>query len=99
MTRDELYMALEKLTRLSQIDIQKEINEGREKARRDERANMQGMLEFGIQQGREEGVLMGQIEILQSLLGQEIIPRSEMQALSLESLQQKVGNLRRQMER
>jgi hypothetical protein len=97
----ELREAREALRMLAQDPIEREIYEGRLKAIRDERAKMHGMLELGITQGRTEGraegVLMGQIEILQTLLGEDPTPRPELETLSMESLQQRAAELRQRL--
>jgi hypothetical protein len=71
MEGKRMSQAKDELMSLAQIDMQKEIYEGRENTRRDERARLYRMLELGIQQDRAEDALMGQIEFLQAFLGHE----------------------------
>jgi predicted transposase/invertase (TIGR01784 family) len=76
------------------------LTQGRTEGRREGRTEgrTEGRAE-GRTEGRAEGVLMGQIEILQTLLGEEPTPRSELETLSMESLQQRVAELRQRLGR
>lgn len=97
----EIRRAMEALTMLSQVDLQKEIYEGRLKALRDERmrridALAEGRAE-GLAEGLEKGALIGRIELAQSLLRREATPRAELEAMSLEALQELAAQLERKL--
>jgi flagellar biosynthesis/type III secretory pathway protein FliH len=95
----EIRQAMEALTMLTRVDIQKEIYEGRIKARRDERmrwidalaeGRAEGLvegLEKGQAQGLERGVLIGRIEFAQRLLRREGTPRADLEAMPREALE------------
>lgn len=86
----EIRQAMEALTMLTQFDMQKEIYEGRIKARRDERSRLydarEDGLKQGLQQGMAKGSLIGRIEFAQKLLRGDITPRVELEAMSMEVL-------------
>ena len=86
---------------LAQVDIQKEIYEGRIKARRDERMRWNDALTEGHAEGRAEGraegILMGRIEVAQKLLHREGKPRAELEALTLEALESLAEELEREL--
>ncbi len=84
---------------LAQSDLDREIYEGRLKARRDERAKMSGALEQGMQQGVEKGLLVGRIQMCQELLGVEGASRAELETLDIENLQRIADELRGQFSR
>jgi hypothetical protein len=88
---------MEALTMLTRVDIQKEIYEGRLKARRDERMWRIDALAEGRAEGRAEGVLIGRIEFAQKLLRQEGTPRAELEALPLESLEALAAQLEQEL--
>ncbi|MBI3920220.1 MAG: hypothetical protein HY318_02285 [Armatimonadetes bacterium] len=81
---------------LNQTDMQREIYQGRIKARRDERMRMyeateQGLqegLQQGLQQGLTKGALIGGIEVLHKLLGHTPLPRCDLESMDLRDLQQ-----------
>jgi predicted transposase/invertase (TIGR01784 family) len=95
--------AVEELMGLSKRDLEREIYEGREKMRRDENARMQHALQQGLlqgrQQGRQEGELIGQVLLLQSLLGRETTDREVLQSMPLEEVQQLRDQLQQQLNR
>ncbi|HET6382953.1 MAG TPA: hypothetical protein VFJ58_06130 [Armatimonadota bacterium] len=77
---------------LSKRDLEREIYEGREKLRRDENARMRHALQQGRSEGEaagiEKGMLIGQILLLQSSLGDEATPKAALQSMSLDELRQ-----------
>ena len=86
---------------LAQVDIQKEIYEGRIKARRDEHMRLIDALaegrEKGRSEGRAEGVLIGRIEFAQKLLRREVTPRSALETMPLEALEALAVQLEREL--
>ena len=72
---------------LARVDIQKEIYEGRIKARRDERMRLVDALEEGRAEGLAKGVLIGRIEFAQKLLQREVTPRAALEAMPLKALE------------
>ena len=94
---------------LTRVDIQKEIYEGRIKARRDERmrwidalaeGRAEGLvegLEKGQAQGLERGVLIGRIEFAQKLLRREGTPRADLEAMPLAALESLAEQLEREL--
>jgi predicted transposase/invertase (TIGR01784 family) len=101
----EIRVALERLKMLAQTDIQREIYEGRLKARRDEEARLyeatqQGLqqgLQKGLQEGRQKGVLIGRIELLRRFLKQAPLERAQLEAMDLQALQAMEADLNRQL--
>lgn len=77
----------------ARIDIQREIHEGRIKARRDERMRLDHMLK----QGRAEGAVLGRIELTQKVLRRELTPRVELEAKPLDELERLAAELERQL--
>ena len=97
----EIRQAMEVLMILARVDIQKEIYEGRIKARRDEHMRLidtlaEGRAE-GREEGREEGVLIGRIEFAQKLLRREVTPRAALEAMPLEALEALAVQLEREL--
>ena len=101
----EIRQAMEVLMMLTQVDIQKEIYEGRIKARRDERMRLidalaegraKGLAE-GRAEGRAEGVLIGRIEFAQKLLRREVTQRAVLEAMPLEALEALAVQLEREL--
>ena len=94
---------------LARVDIQKEIYEGRIKARRDEHMRLVDALEEGRERGRAEGrveghakgraegVLIGRIEFARKLLRREVTPRATLEAMSLEALEALAEQLEREL--
>jgi len=82
---------MEALMMLEKIDIQKEIYEGRIKARRDEQMWRTDGLAEARTEGRTEGLaagaLIGRIELAQKLLRREVTPRADLEAMSVEALE------------
>ena len=89
----EIRQAMEVLMMLARVDIQKEIYEGRIKARRDERMRLIDTLA----EGRAEGVLIGRIEFAQKLLRREVTPRAALEAMPLEALEALAVQLEREL--
>jgi hypothetical protein len=89
----EIRQAMEVLMMLARVDIQKEIYEGRIKARRDERMR----LIDALAEGRAEGVLIGRIEFAQKLLRREATPRAALEAMPLEALEALAAQLEREL--
>jgi hypothetical protein len=79
----EIRQAMEVLMMLSRVDIQKEIYEGRIKARRDEHMR----LVDALAEGQAKGILIGRIEFAQKLMRREVTPRAALEAMSLEALE------------
>lgn len=112
MNRPEIRQAVDALMMLAQSDIEREFYEDRLKAQRDERARLQhaqsqgfdrgfgkGRREghqLGLREGRQEGALMGRIETLQLILGQEQTPRPQLEGMSIEELERLSDELLRQ---
>ncbi|MBI3944422.1 MAG: PD-(D/E)XK nuclease family transposase [Armatimonadetes bacterium] len=100
--------AMEVLAVLTQTDIEKEIYEGRIKARRDYQmlldaaanaraeALVEGRAE-GRAEGLEKGALLGRVEVLQRLLQRDPTPRAELDALPPEALEALAAQLEREM--
>ena len=59
-------------------------------------ARMEGM-ELGIEKGREEGKLLGQLKVYQQLLGQPETSSTELQQLSLSELANIIADLQQQL--
>jgi predicted transposase/invertase (TIGR01784 family) len=101
----EIRQATEVLMMLSRVDIQKEIYEGRIKARRDEHMRLVDALEEGRAkgqaegraEGRAEGVLIGRIELAQKLMRREVTPRAALEAMTLEELEAIAGQLEQEL--
>jgi len=89
---EAIRQAVEELMVLSKRDLEREIYEGREKLRRDENARMRHALQQGRSEGEaagiEKGMLIGQILLLQSSLGDEATPKAALQSMSLDELRQ-----------
>ncbi len=78
----------------------KHMYDTRKKAARDQQALLAGALETGREEGREEGMAkglakgcIGRIQLCQSLLGQPETPSAELQAWSLQDLQELASQL------
>jgi len=111
MQRPELHLAMEALMMLAQTDMQREIYEGREKARRDERARLFDAQTVGFDKGYGEGFgegfgegvakgeLIGRIETLQLVLGLAPTPKAELEPMSVEELQRLADELQRRLGR
>jgi hypothetical protein len=109
----EIRQAMEVLMMLARVDIQKEIYEGRIKARRDEQMRLtdtlaegraKGMAEGraeglaqGLEKGRLEGILIGRIEFAQKLMRREETPRAALEAMPLEALEALAVQLEREL--
>ncbi len=68
----------------------------RKKAERDQQALLAGALETGREEGMEKGLAkgcIGRIQLCQSLLGQPETPSAELQAWSLQDLQELASQL------
>jgi len=93
----EIRQAMEVLMMLARVDIQKEIYEGRIKARRDEHMRLTDTLAEGLAKGRAEGVLIGRIEFAQKLLRREVTPRAALEAMPLEALEALAAQLEQEL--
>ena len=82
---------------IAQIDLNKEIYEGRLKAVRDERSRLEDALSAGEERGVSKGLLMGRIQILQELLTQPSTPRAGLEAMPLADLESLAVRLRREV--
>jgi hypothetical protein len=78
---------------LARVDIQKEIYEGRLKARRDEQMRLTDTLAEGL----AKGVLIGRIEFAQKLMRREVTPRAALEAMPLEALEALAAQLEREL--
>ena len=74
---------------LTRVDIQKEIYEGRIKARRDEQMRLTDTL--------AKGVLIGRIEFAQKLMRREVTPQAALEAIPLEELEAIAGQLEQEL--
>jgi predicted transposase/invertase (TIGR01784 family) len=105
----EMRQAMEVLMMLTRVDIQKEIYEGRLKARRDEQMRLTDTLAEGLAKGRAEGlaeglakgqakgVLIGRIEFAQKLMRREMTPRAALEAMPTEELEAIAGQLEQEL--
>ncbi len=84
---------------LARTDTQREIYEGREKALRDERARMYHATTEGYERGLRKGALIGRVETLEGLLGQEPTKPSDLESMSAGDLQRMADELRQQLGR
>jgi len=101
----EIQQAMEALMMLARVDIQKEIYEGRIKARRDERMRLidafkegwaKGYAE-GYAEGLAKGVLIDRIEFAQKLLRREVTTREALEEMPLEELEELAVQLEREL--
>ena len=81
--------ALEVLHVMTQSDVERELYESRLRAQRD--------YSSGMKAARQEGILVGQVLILQELLGQPSTPREELLALRPERLTALIDELKQQL--
>jgi predicted transposase/invertase (TIGR01784 family) len=95
--------ALEVLTMLSQADIDREIYEGRIKARRDQLMHEEAAayarvkaLAEGRADGIARGTLMGRIEFAQKLLRLPVTPRAELETMPMDALESLAARLERE---
>jgi predicted transposase/invertase (TIGR01784 family) len=97
MNTAEIRQAMEALEMIAQVDLNKEIYEGRLKAVRDERSRLEDALSAGEERGVSKGLLMGRIQILQELLTQPSTPRAGLEAMPLADLESLAVRLRREV--
>jgi predicted transposase/invertase (TIGR01784 family) len=97
MNTAEIRQAMEALEMIAQIDLNKEIYEGRLKAVRDERSRLEDALSSGMSIGQERGELIGQIKILQRMLGQPATSRADLGAMPLAALESLAARLEREV--
>ena len=103
----EIIEALEEWAMLTEDRMKREIYEAREKARRDaedwrsavERAEQRVQDSFtqGLAEGRQTGLLIGQIRLCEELLGREPRAEAELAAMSTDTLRQLADQLRAEL--
>jgi predicted transposase/invertase (TIGR01784 family) len=104
------HRCLEVMNVLTQNDRERELYEGRLKARRDQAALVHDVVQAlqegreeghkeGLKEGREKGMLIGRIQAYEELLGRPPSSAADLQALSLEQLAERVDQLRAQLSR
>lgn len=88
--------ALEVLTVMTQNDIEREIYEGRIKARRDRSSELRGARQEGVEEGLEKGQLIGIIQTYEKMLRLPRTSKEELYALPIAELEALAQQLEKQ---
>jgi len=77
--REPIYeRTVKELEMLAKDAIERERYEARQKAVRDQMSLLEGALEQGLEKGREQGVLIGWVQLCQQLLHLPVTPQDEL---------------------
>jgi len=89
--------AMEVLQMLTQSELERERYQARLKFQRDQYSYLKDAREEGLEQGREQGEILGIIHGYQRVLKVPLTPREELLALSLPELRTKAEALEQQL--
>jgi hypothetical protein len=96
---EEIRRAMGELQMISQSDLERERYEARLKFQRDWTSSLTGAREDGIEQGRKEGELVGQIHAFERLLRRAETPPAQLLALPLPDLERLAKQLEAELTR
>ncbi len=97
LTLPTIHKAIEELRMISLNETDREAYRDRRMYLLDEQTRQWEAREEGLAKGRDEGFLMGRIQLYESLLGHSETPREQLEKRTLDELQKLEADLKRQM--
>lgn len=92
--REPVYQrATRELQMLTKDAALRERYESRQKAIRDQMSLLHDALEEGLEKGREQGVLIGRVQLCQQLLHRPVTPEEDLLTLPIEELRQRAESM------